>query len=299
MRFAKQRIAGFSLVEMMISVAIIGIAGFGVFEILRTGMILYGKNSATNVSNIQGRFGLYNLEQDLHSAASTPELTDSAGTILSSGTATGPAAGVYFQAYGGGPFQLYVGSSGSLTASSTSVQIVTGTVSTTADYKPMVGQTLHIQYLPTALVEGVVSSVSSASWSSSETVYTLGLSSSLGQTIMTAYPSATGTGTTAMSVACFLTSPVKYLVQPASSNYQLVNVTLTTGDNSITNVLARGITSAQPFSTGSAGGSVNTNFIQTTNFTAVDLSSNNRGYQSVTTPFTIEVPHYAQLTTKY
>ena len=144
MRIFKSKAAAYTLVEVMVTVAVISLAGAGVFGVLRTGMILFGKNSAINLSHTESRYGLVELQQAFHSAVSTPELTGSGvpsltgsgiSTVLSSGTAVGPAAGVAFQAYAGGPFCIYVTSGTSIAASATSIPVITGT-----NFRPLPGQ---------------------------------------------------------------------------------------------------------------------------------------------------------------
>jgi hypothetical protein len=158
--FKSRRAAALTLVETMVAVAVIGVAGAGVFEILRTGTILFGKNTSINLTHSQTRYGLIQLQNDLHNSVSTPELTDGTGTVIS-GSATGPAAGVSFQSYAAGPMCVYVPSgTTTISGSATSIEVVTGTQGSALDYKPLVGQTLHIQVLPTTLVELQVTAVS-------------------------------------------------------------------------------------------------------------------------------------------
>jgi len=305
MSIFKSRAAAYTLVEVMITVAVIGVAGAGIFEVLRTGMILFGKNSAINLSHTESRFGLVSLQQDLNAAVSTPELTgtgvpvlNGAGvsTILSGTLVSGSAAGVYFQEYAGGPFCIYV-TTLTIASSATSIPVITG-----SNFAPLPGQTIHIQALPLTLssnsmLEAQLSGASPYSASTTSTggmtYYTPTLSSSIGATV-TLQDSTTNTN---LNVACFFTTPVVYVVQ----NGQLVKYTLDPAGsgNMLPSVLAYNVTSATPFSMPAVNYSPANTFVNVSNMTATDPSSSNRGYHSVLTPFTTQFSHFSQLTVKY
>ena len=72
----------------------LGIVGLSIFYTLYSGLILFTKNSAMNVSHQEARIALYQMLKDIHSSVSVPTLTDSNGLMV---TGTGPAAGVEFQ----------------------------------------------------------------------------------------------------------------------------------------------------------------------------------------------------------
>ena len=291
MRSFRKQTRAFTLVEIMIVVGIIGVTGLGVVEILRVGTILFNKNTSMNLSHSQSRNGLLRLQEDLHSAISSPELSDSTGAIIS-GTFVGPAAGVSFQSYAGGPFALYVpAATNTLANGATSVQVVTGTQGASIDYKPLVGQTLHIQTLPTSLMELQVTGVAGPSSTSSGTVYTLTVAGGLSSAITLVSAGMT------LNVACYLSTPVIYTVQ----NQQLVCIRLDSGGNQVTTVISRDIpaTALKPFSMPTVNSSAENTFVSVSNFTAVDPYTSLRGYLGVTTPMTVQVPHFAQLTSKY
>lgn len=58
MKLPGSKAAAMTLVEVMVTVAVISVAGLGAFEMLRTGMILFGKNTAINLSHSESRFSL-------------------------------------------------------------------------------------------------------------------------------------------------------------------------------------------------------------------------------------------------
>jgi len=300
MKLSRNNRAALSLVEIMIGIGIIGVACAGVFDILRTGTVLFGKNTSINLSHTESRYGLLKLQQDLTSAVSTPLLTSSATPVLSSGSAstiisgTGPAAGVYFQDYGGGPFCLLTASSAAvISTSATTISVVTG-----SSFTPLAGETIHISAVPlmttstTSLLEAPVSSVST-----SGSVSTLTLSRAIGgnSSINVSDPITKAP----LYVACFFTTPVVYVVQ----NGQLVKYSLSSaGSGAVTStVLVNNfsVTSAAPFRLPSIDTSPANTFVNVVGFSAVDVSSTNRGYRAITTPFTVMIPHFVQMTLQY
>jgi prepilin-type N-terminal cleavage/methylation domain-containing protein len=273
----------FTFVEMMVTMAVVALTGTGVFMVLRTGMILFAKNSAINFTHQQVRYGLVELEQDLHTAISTPQLVTTTGTIVSG---TGPAAGVSFRQYAAGPFAVSVGTSATVSGSSTQISIVTGT----SNVVPLAGQRIHIQALPTNLVEVDIANVSASSSSSAGTVYTLTLVGPLGTDIPVRSPIDNST----MSVACFLSTPVSYTVV----NNQLIHNYLTSS-GSASSVAANFVASPTPFSVSTINGATNPAYITVSGFTVNDPSSSNRNYKATNLTISIQTPHWSQLTTQY
>jgi prepilin-type N-terminal cleavage/methylation domain-containing protein len=281
----------FTLVEIMVTVAVIGVAGAGIFEVLRTGTILFGKNTSINLSHSESRYGLLQLQNDLTSAVSTPLLTGSgtptivSGTISTSGTTNGPAAGVYFQEYAAGP--LCLASSGT---TATTLPIITGTT-----FTALPGQVIHIEATPlittstNSLLEAPISAVTR-----SGTTSTVTITNTLQNFALTDPISGTP-----LHVACFFTTPVVYVVQ----NGQLVRYTLDPAGTGtmIPKVLVNNfsVTSPTPFTMPSVDNSPDNTFLDVTGFTSIDASSNHQLYHGVTTPFTLRIPHFTQLTIQY
>jgi hypothetical protein len=300
----------------MVGVAVIGLACAGIFEILRIGTVLFGKNTAMNVSHSGSRYGLLKLQQDLTSAVSTPLLTSAATPVLSSGSAstiitgTGPAAGVYFQDYAGGPFCLLTASGASSTtmisSSATSLTVVTG-----SNFRPLAGETIHIAATPltttssNSMIELPISSVTTS-----------------GSTSTVTFPQAIGSNITRsdyftwapLYVACFFTTPVVYVVQngqlikygltasgtaaATTTATVLVNNCNSTFVTTVSGTLTTG-TTGTPFCVQQIDSSPANTYIKVSGFTAIDESSNNRLYKAVTTPFTVTIPHFTQMTIQY
>src|ERR1700683_3060856 len=98
---------GFSLIELMITLGVVGITSGIMWYVLYTGMILFAKNSAINMAHQEARLAMMNMEQNIHAAVSLPYLASTnAFTPLTGSAANGPAAGISFQLWDGGPFQV-------------------------------------------------------------------------------------------------------------------------------------------------------------------------------------------------
>jgi hypothetical protein len=95
MTFRKNvRNGAFTLVETVMAMASVGVVGLSIFYTLYSGLILFTKNTAMNVSHQEARMALLQLDTDIHSAVSAPSLTDSNGVMI---TATSASPGVEFQ----------------------------------------------------------------------------------------------------------------------------------------------------------------------------------------------------------
>lgn len=278
---------GFTFMETMVSISVLAIAGGGIYLVLRTGLLLFAKNAAVNFTHQQVRVALVQLQQDLHASVSIPQLVDANNTVV---TGTGPAAGVAFRKYAAGPFALDVPSNPVISGSVTQISIVTGTKGTTADYCPRVGQRLHIQVLPTSMVELDVTAVATPSSTSAGTVYKLTLAGPPGTDIQVRNPADNA----ALSVACFLTSPVRYIVK----NGQLVNFYLGSS-GTVSRVVASSVTTTVPFFIPAVNGSTNTAFIATGNFAVKDNVSGNLQFHSGTFSLSLQTPHWSQVTANY
>jgi prepilin-type N-terminal cleavage/methylation domain-containing protein len=101
----QQSIAGFTLVEMMITTVVFAITGGMVFFFLNSGMNLYAKNTAVNAAHQQARAGVDQMLANIHAAVSIPQLVDQNLTALPP-PGIGPAAGINFQKFDSGPYLL-------------------------------------------------------------------------------------------------------------------------------------------------------------------------------------------------
>lgn len=105
-RYSRNRgSAGFTLVEMMITVVVFALTGGMIFFFLNSGMTLYAKNTAVNAAHQQARAGVDQMLANIHAAVSIPQLVDKNLTPLPP-PGIGPAAGINFQQFDSGPYLL-------------------------------------------------------------------------------------------------------------------------------------------------------------------------------------------------
>lgn len=111
---------GVSLPEMMVALAVFGMLGGVFFDVLNSGLVLFAKNTAVNVSHEEARQGLARLTRDIHAAVSVPQLRNVDAAYLNAsgnvpaakfpvvssapvGGVPPTAAGISFQNIAGGP----------------------------------------------------------------------------------------------------------------------------------------------------------------------------------------------------
>ena len=100
---------GFTAAEMVVATMIMAILGIVFIEVLRSGVVLYAKNTAVNSAHEEAREGIIRLTRDIHASISVPQLrtananslapSDTTSIVSStpSGTSAPMAAGVSFQ----------------------------------------------------------------------------------------------------------------------------------------------------------------------------------------------------------
>ena len=191
MKHLPSRIAGtgaFTLIELMVSTAAVGITGLVLYYVLFVGMTLFAKNTAINMAHQEARAAVLQMEYDIHSAVSTPELTDVNRNPVAG---NGPSAGISFQLFSAGPFQVTPSSTGYAVGQNQIGIRVNG-------YTPVAGQRLII---PGYQVELDISTVGAGS-----TDRILTLSANLPEAVT---PTLSGQ---AINIPCFITDRVAYVV---------------------------------------------------------------------------------------
>lgn len=96
--FRKQ---GFSLVEICIGMAVLSVVGAIAYSMLINSSYLLAKNLSLNSSNLQSREALDRLFGEIDQGKTLPTLINANGTAAGG---TGPAAGILFDRYVGGPY---------------------------------------------------------------------------------------------------------------------------------------------------------------------------------------------------
>ena len=128
---------GATLLELSIAMSLIGTVGLAIYSMLNVGMILGAKNSAVNTAHQQARVAMLQLVQDIHSAVSLPALTDANSVPILTRLPGTKAAGISFQLWAGGPYQICADAA--TTATVVQVQLRTG------DVIPQVGERLIVK----------------------------------------------------------------------------------------------------------------------------------------------------------
>jgi type II secretory pathway pseudopilin PulG len=111
--------AGFSLVELCIAIGVLMIVGLVVHSILISSTTLLAKNVSLNGSSLILRSALDRVYSEINQANGLPKLINSDGSAV---TGNGPASGVIFDRYLGGPYIVTNPGSG-LASSVTTFQI--------------------------------------------------------------------------------------------------------------------------------------------------------------------------------
>ena len=137
--------SGFTLVEMLIGAAMSAVVGLAVFSVVQAGMLLAARNLSVNLTGTAMRGSLDRAEQLIQQADSLPALIDTAGAA-----ATGPAAGVRFDSYLGGPYVVSAPPAG-LPANTTVLTVIRSTNPFASPLLPRPGDVLRISNTDPAL----------------------------------------------------------------------------------------------------------------------------------------------------
>jgi hypothetical protein len=281
------RTTAFTLVELMITGALISVVGLVLYSILYTSSVLGAKNAAVNLAHQQARVAMVDMLQDIHSAVSTPRLVDTDGSTPwptpAAGASPSPAPGVSFQQWSSGPHKLKT----DVAVGATQIQIV---LNSGSGPTPIAGQRLII---PAYQIEADISSIDNGSPINPK----LNLSniSGPGLTPPVTYPTSTipvaikGTGSSAGDVVCFVTDRCSYAVSNANLNWRW---------KGNTRAVANYVTNATPFSAPTTpAGALYTRFVAAIDLSTSDTQYSNRGYKSANILLNGQVPYKARLTT--
>jgi prepilin-type N-terminal cleavage/methylation domain-containing protein len=273
---------GLTLVEMMVTVFLVGIVGLVLYSILYTGTVLGAKNTAMNFSHQQARVAMMDMIQDLHSSVSLPALANASGTPYPSPAPTN-SEGIAFQVWSSGPHKIK--NDANLGQNQITLNLTTGTGNPT----PVAGQHLIV---PAYEIEADITAVSGSSSS-----FTVTLGNIYGPALIPAvtYPVSTlpvaiaGTGSSAGDVICFVTDRCSYTVANSTLAWNWKGNQRTAGTD---------ITNATPFNTPlTPAGALYYRFVAAINLSTSDLAYSNRGYKSANILLNGQVPLKARLTT--
>lgn len=277
------RTAGFTLVELMITVALISVVGLVLYSILYTTTVLGAKNAAVNVAHQQARVAMIDMLQDLHSAVSLPALSDSTGTPYASPAPTA-APGISFQTWSSGPHRI----KNNVAQGDTQIRIV---VTSGSGPTPVAGQRVII---PAYQIEADIASLGNNSLNDLK----LNLTNISGPALTppVTYPTNTiplainGTGFGAVGdVVCFITDRCSYAVAGNNLNWKW---------KSNTKAVANYVTNSTPFSTPTTpAGALYYRFVAAIDLSTSDTQYSNRGYKSANILLNGQVPFKTRLTT--
>lgn len=273
--------SGLTLVELSVTAGLVGVLGLIIYSLLNIGTILGAKNTAVNTAHQQARVAMLQMTQDLHAAISLPFLfdVDSTGTpiwdtslpsgvqvpALTTGPTGGPAAGIAFQQWSGGPNKI----KSDAAMGQKTIHIVV----TSGQATPIVGQRLIV---PTHQIEDRIASVS-------------GGSSDLTVTLDNNLPVAiTGTASSIGDIVCFTTDRCWYFIANGLLKWHRL------GDRT----MVTDITNPTPFSTPTTpAGALYYRFVAAIDLSTSDFSYTNRGYKSANILLNGQVPFKGRLTT--
>jgi prepilin-type N-terminal cleavage/methylation domain-containing protein len=262
MKAAHVRAAGFTLIEMIVAMGMVGAIGSVVFTILNTGAVLYAKNTAINVAHQQARVAVMQAETDLHSSVSLPQLVDTSRAPVDPSQS---AAGISFQLFAAGPFKV----TAQAAAGQNTITMGLGS------YQPKAGQRLII---PTHQIELDIAADCPGSGARLVT-----LSAPLPNAVDIQLDDAGVLQN--VDVIGFITDRVTYVVTNGELRYY------GRGNSNSYTVLANSITSATPFSTPQTpAGAPYYRFVAAINLSTADTSVNNRGFKAANMFLNAQVP---------
>jgi prepilin-type N-terminal cleavage/methylation domain-containing protein len=276
------RTRGFTLVELMITVVLIGVVGLVLYSILYTTTVLGAKNTAVNVAHQQARVAMVGMLQDLHSSVSLPALANPSGTPYAS-PAPANAEGIAFQQWSSGPHKI----KNDVAVGATQIQI---TLTANAGPAPVALQRLII---PAYQIEADITAVDNSSPGNPKISFNN--ISGPGLVPPVTYPTSTlpvaikGTGSTAGDIVCFVTDRCSYTVSNTTLKWNWKGNNRTVGNY---------ITNATPFSTPTTpAGALYYRFVAAIDLSTSDLQYSNRGYKSANILLNGQVPFKTRLTT--
>jgi len=268
--------SGLTLVELSVTMGLVGVLGLIIYSLLNIGTILGAKNTAINTAHQQARVAMLEMLQNLHASVSLPQLVNVSGT---------QAAGISFQQWGSAPSSGVMTPNGGphkIKNDAAAGQKVIQITLTAGQPAPIVGQRLIV---PTHQIEDDITAVSGGSGN-----YSITLANNLPVAIL-------GTGSTIGDVVCYITDRCSYNVvqvsagPPAQYKLQWTN---TQGTRDIVS----DITNPRPFSIPTTpAGALYYRFVAAIDLSTSDPQYSNRGYKSANILLNGQVPFRARLTT--
>ena len=268
------------MVELSITMGVVGTLGLVIYSLLNIGTVLGAKNTATNTAHQQARVAMIEMIQDLHSAVSLPALTGLVGN---------QASGISFQQWGavmsngvmtpnGGPHEIR----NDANTGQNEVRLVIAA----GQPLPVVGQRLIV---PTHQIEDNIIAVNGG---------TNDCKLTLANNLSVAIKGA-GTNSSVGEIIAYITDRCSYDVvlvtagPPAEYKLQWTKVSSPPARDIVTD-----ITNPRPFSIPSTpAGALYYRFVAAIDLSTSDPKYSRRGYKAANILLNGQVPFKARLTT--
>ena len=261
---------GFTLVELLVVTAALGIIMSAMLALLNYGLTLYARNVRVNMAHQEARNGMMRVVRDLHRAVSIPQLVDANMQPVNT---AGPAAGITFQTVATDPFQIM--------NDPTAPDLIQVSTTKPQPEPPSPGD--HIVVLDYDVECDITNVTATGTGSNHWNVF---LASGNEKRIQTKSGSF---------VLCYITRRIGYVVINGQLRFY-PNLIATPATYS---VIARNLTSATPFGIPlNQSGTPETRFTSV-NFTVTDPSFSNRGYKSTSMQMADPGVPYRCVVTKY
>lgn len=255
----------FTLAELAVATAIMGVLGVVMIQIMWQSAVLFAKNSAVNVAHQEARTAVMRMEGELHSCVSVPQLVDASRNPV---VGFGPSVGIAFQSFAGGPYRV---AAGDYAANQNTIDIIA------AGVKPTVNQRLNI---PTHTVEAYITAITTVGAN-----YHLVLDQNLQNEVNTTLMGQ------AVNISGFVTEQVAYLVQSGQLRRYPKR------GSSTYNVMTTDVTSPTPFSTPQTpAGAAYNRFVAAINLSSADPTSTARGFRAANMYLNSMVPYRYRMT---
>jgi prepilin-type N-terminal cleavage/methylation domain-containing protein len=275
----RERFQAYTLVELMVSLAVFSVVGLLVVLMLNSGLNLYAKNTAVNTAHQQARSGVDQMLANIHSSVSIPQLIDSNLQPVDSLDSNGQpvnAAGVSFQTFDAGPFPVVADAN----ANDTSIVLYC------PGYTPPANARLNI---PSHSIEYNVTSTSA---SGTNLRFNLATPiTGIGTAISISGTGVEGGAGTTYIITAFITARMSYAVVGTELRY------FPTNDPATYRVITRNVISPTPFTVPlSSGGGLQNQFLAAVNLSTVEPNFTNRGYAAVNMFISSMIPFRCRLT---
>jgi hypothetical protein len=280
MRIHRPNQSGLTMVELSITMGVVGTLGLVIYSLLNIGTVLGAKNTATNTAHQQARVAMIEMIQDLHSAVSLPALTGVVGI---------QASGISFQQWGavmsngvmtpnGGPHEIR----NDANTGQNQVRLVIAA----GQPRPVVGQRLIV---PTHQIEDNIIAVNGGS---SDCILTLANN-------LTVAIKGANTNSSVGEIIAYITDRCSYNVvqvsagPPAEYKLQWTKISAPPARDIVTD-----ITNPRPFSIPSTpAGALYYRFVAAIDLSTSDPKYSRRGYKAANILLNGQVPFKARLTT--